>query len=517
MNNQFEGYVVDIPYENHFYRDLTPSQIETVLSLHGISLPSRKEGEPFRYLELGFGQGMSLNINAATTEGEFWGTDFNPNHCLAARDLAEKSGAQCQVLNDSFEELYGKSKCGLLPQFDIIALHGVWSWITPESREYILQIISANLKVGGAVYVSYNCMPGWASFAPLRELLTYHAKTQNSTKGTVPKVQEAYKFMAQLEKCNAQFFTRNPGTADRLKSIEGKSISYIAHEYFNEDWYVPYFKDVAAELESAKCSFVTSTRLSSQLNIGLPDDILTLLSGIDDINLRETTRDFVFNTQFRTDIFVKGKKPAHPKAKQDLCFALCMQKEAVTYEVTVPAGKLQLKQEIYEPIVEFIASDNYKPKSIKAISEALPDMQENAIFEAIYVLFAANILHSAKDITKVKPELKDTARRLNTQICTLAVNGYNAFTLASPVLEGGVMVSAVEMLFLVGMQNGNTTEDAYVQWTHELMQKQNRSMQKEGAPLSAEDSLTELKELGQKFQNERLPLLQALCVEIDSI
>jgi hypothetical protein len=37
-----------------------------------------------RYLELGFGQGLTLNIHAAACPGEFWATDFNPVHASNA-------------------------------------------------------------------------------------------------------------------------------------------------------------------------------------------------------------------------------------------------------------------------------------------------------------------------------------------------------------------------------------------------------------------------------------------------
>ncbi len=517
MSSKFDGYVFDIAYDNNFYRDLTPNQIEAALMFHGVALPTRTQDDPLCYLELGFGQGLSLNVHAAACEGEFWGTDFNPNHCVAAENLSKAANTKCHFFNDSFEELYTKSENGLLPQFDIISLHGVWSWISQESRNAVLRLISRNLKAGGAVYVSYNCMPGWANFAPLRELLTYHAKSQSSTKDSKVQVQDAYNFVAQLEKNNALFFNANPGSIPKLKSIETKSISYIAHEYFNEDWYVPYFKDVAAEFEQARCSFVASTRPLSQINIGLSAEQNELLASIDDRNLRETTRDFILNTQFRTDIYVKGKNPLTVEQRNDTCFALSTHQENVNYEINNSISKLQLKEDFYKPVVEFIASDDYKPKSIATIAEAFPDMQQSVLMEVIHVLFAANILHKATDIEKISPECRTTSQRFNKQICERTTKHGIAYrTLASPVIGGGVMVTTVEIFFLMAIHEGHTEEADYVQWTYDTMQERGMKMRNENKPMTEEETMNSLKESGENFAKHRLHFLRALGVELAS-
>ncbi len=512
MSNQFDGYVFDILYDDNFYSDLTPTHIETVLRLNGLSLPRYEDGEPFRYLELGYGQGMSLNLNAAACKGEFWGTDFNPNHCLAARSLSMQTGAKTKILNDSFEELYEKSKSNALPQFDMIALHGVWSWITEDSRKYILQIISRNLKVGGAVYVSYNCMPGWADFTPLRELLTYHAKTQSATKNSISKVQEAYKFVAELEKNGAQYFVRNSSATAKFKGVGDKSISYVAHEYFNEDWYVPYFKDVAADFENAKCTFASSSRILNQLPIAMTAEIQAMLNGISDLKLRETVRDFALNTQFRADIFVKGVPTQAPSEFENLKLALCVNKEAISYSINVAIGTLNLKEEAYKPFVEYLASDDYQPKSIKQIKEALPNISMSTLHEAICVLFGAKYLNLAKE---VQEEQRISAKKFNGQMCQRAIKGLSPHALASPVLGAGVAVNNLEMMFLVALHKGKTQTQELASFTYDIMKTHGQELKKDEVSLNEIEAMKELQELATQFLQNRLPLLQRLCVEIE--
>ena len=122
-------------------------------TVHSVPSP---EGEPFRYFELGYGQGVSLNVHAAVNRGEFWGTDFNPEHVTFARRMAEP-GAPVHLLELSFEDI---AECDDLPQFQVIVAHGIWSWITETSRAAILRFVDKHLVPGGLLYLSYNALPG---------------------------------------------------------------------------------------------------------------------------------------------------------------------------------------------------------------------------------------------------------------------------------------------------------------------------------------------------------------------
>ena len=123
------------------------------------------------HCELGIGQGLSANIHAASTAGKFFGTDFNPAHAAQAQELAAASDSDAKFFEDSFEEFANRDD---LPQFDTISFHGIWSWVSDENRRHMLDIVRKHLKSGGIVYNSYNCLPGWAPVAPLRELLKLH-------------------------------------------------------------------------------------------------------------------------------------------------------------------------------------------------------------------------------------------------------------------------------------------------------------------------------------------------------
>src|SRR3546814_10811048 len=64
--------------------------------LHGFRVPDARA--PFRYLELGCGQGFGLCLLAALyPHGAFVGVDFNPEHIAHARELAHGAGLSNEI------------------------------------------------------------------------------------------------------------------------------------------------------------------------------------------------------------------------------------------------------------------------------------------------------------------------------------------------------------------------------------------------------------------------------------
>ena len=516
--NLSQGYVVDLPYNSSFFKDITPSYIRSLLLLKGMDLPKRKEEEPFRYLELGYGQGISLSVHAVSNEGEFYGTDFNPEHAIIAKKALHGTGVKTNILNDSFEELYNKSQNGLLPEFDMIVFHGIWSWIDRKNQDYILNIISKNLKVGGIVYVSYNAMPGWSSFMPVRELLFYHGESISATQSSVAKIKNAYSFISQMEKCGASYFSQNPMATQRLKNLEQHSLSYLVHEYMNANWQILYFKDVANDMEKSKCSFFGSTRLLTQLSISLPPEILPILAETQDVKLRETMRDFALNTQFRCDLFVKGKNILNTEEFNiefyDQKFVLVVPINLVKYEIQGLRGTMKCKEELYKPMVEFLSSKQHSPKSlgeIKALT-VYKDMNISNFTEIISVLLAANYIHPAIDASQ---ESIKACNKLNTFYCQKSLLNNYTDVLASPVLGGAINISRVEQMFLYFRENKSKTPNDYAEETFKQLQSQEQSIVTDGKTLSEDEGKKHLQEIATKFENTTLPILKSLKVDIE--
>src|SRR5262249_43548645 len=152
------------------YRELAPTFLNFACVINGVVAPEPEK--PLRYCELGCGRGYgTVLLAAANPNSHYVGIDFNPAHIAEARGLAKRAG----VSNVTFLEMsFGDAATSSRPEladFDIVALHGVYTWIMPEVKAQIIDFVREKLVSGGLVYVSYNCMPGWAPVGPMQRLL----------------------------------------------------------------------------------------------------------------------------------------------------------------------------------------------------------------------------------------------------------------------------------------------------------------------------------------------------------
>ncbi len=390
MTSWTAGYVAEIDYTHGFYRELTPGLLSFAASLgHLAQLPSLAK---LRYCELGCGQGFSANIIAAANPGaEIHATDFNPSQIAGARQLAEDGGlSNIHFHEQAFADFADEPS--LPDSFDIIALHGIYSWISAKNRTHIVEFIRRKLKPGGLVYISYNTLPGWAAAMPLRRLLVDTAATR--TGPIAPRIDEGLALAESLMNAKAGYFVQNASLAGRLEKIKGMSRSYLAHEYMNADWTPFYFADVTRELAEAKLSFLCSAHLLDAVDaINLTADQQVLLNAVQDPVRRQGLRDYLINQQFRRDIFIKGGPVLPPAAAQerllDQRFALSVPRADVSLKLQTLVGEVDLQAEVYVPLLDKLAAG---PATIRQMTadKAIADLGWARLRQALTVLVGAD-------------------------------------------------------------------------------------------------------------------------------
>ena len=316
MSDWTAGYVADIGYTFGYYTEHNPLRLRLAFLNAGLAVPDSGAA-----CELGFGQGMSANLHAAASITQWHGTDFNPSQAGFAQELASVSGAAAQLHDDAFADFCARPG---LPDFDYIGLHGIWSWISDANRAVIVDFVRRKLKVGGVLYISYNTLPGWATFAPMRHLLTQHAATLGADGvGIVSRIDGALDFAGKLLATNPVYARANPTVPERLNKVNGQNRHYLAHEYFNADWHPMYFADMARWLEPAKVGYACSANLLDHVDaINLTAEQQELLKSLPDAQMRETVRDFLVNQQFRKDYWVKGARRLSPLEQAEALRAL---------------------------------------------------------------------------------------------------------------------------------------------------------------------------------------------------
>ena len=440
------GYQTEVNYTYGYYRDLSPNFQKFCLLLNGIDSPDFQENQ--NHCELGFGQGVSINIHATSNQSSFYGSDFNPAHAAHANQLAEQSKVEHYFYDDSFEELLNRQD---LPMFDSISLHGIWSWISHENQHIILKFIRQFLKPNGIVYISYNCLTGWAANMPIRELFHSHFKFNSKSTNPLQKVNEALNFSEELLKQNPIFVQRNPNTAHKVADLKQQNPNYLIHEYLNQDWQCFSFQQVVRIMDEIKLSYAGSTDLSTHLdNINFSEQHQAFLKAIEHPIFRQQCRDYFANTQFRRDLFIRGKNNLTPLQVQErlrkTAFVLLTAKEKLPHSINGLLGTFNLIEEIYTPIGNKFSEENYRPITIAELEQSFPELNYAQILNALVILSHLGLAQPCQTL-EPNNEILQQSHRLNHYLLEQASFHQNYKVLISPITGIGIPTEHFHQLF----------------------------------------------------------------------
>lgn len=496
MRGWTDGYVTEIPYTHGFHPELMPAAMMAALADRGQGTPIKPD-QPFDYCELGFGQGFSMALMAAANpRARFWGNDFNPDHVGHVRDLAQKAGLSNLTVS---ERGFADYDDGSLPDFDIIALHGVWSWVGADARAEIKRFIDRRLKPGGIVYLGYNCLPGWAQYLPLRQLMLAEAARVSGP--LADRIAAGLDLAARLEGQGAGYFRINPTVGPRRELLSTQPAAYLAHEYFNQSWEPVYFTDLAAELAPLGLRFAAQARPADRWEEGTQEPALTAVGGdgADDPVFIELLRDYLTNRPFRRDLFQRdGGDPYRPGEQT---WVATGHVRDLPRRATLAGGTvIDLP---FDEAHQLLAGLAAGPVTVKPLAAALGQSAAR-VAELLRLLAALGLAAPAQAVT---PAAQAACDRLNRVILDSALEADRLCALASPVLGGGVAEDRVGLLFLAGWGAGDDPAD----FAWETLAAGGQRLLRDGKPLGSEkENRRELMERWERFRQRRLPLLTLL-------
>lgn len=510
MTDWTSGYVANVEYTYGYYPELNPQRVKLAFLHEGLVCPSIGTA-----CELGFGQGLSTNLHAAASVTQWVGTDFNPSQAGFAQEVAAAAGSTARLYDEAFADFARRTD---LPDFDFIGLHGIWSWISDENRAAIVDFVRRKLKVGGVLYISYNTLPGWAAFAPVRHLLSEHAKVLGSEgQGILGRVDGALQFAQKLVSVQPAYTRANPLMPERINQLMAHDRHYLAHEYFNAHWCPMHVATLAEWLEPAKVQFAGSATLLDHVpGLNFTTEQLTFLNDIPDAMFRETVRDFIVNQQFRRDYWVKGarKLSALDQAAQLRQYEIILTtpRQDVSMQLQSCLGSVSLTAAIYNPILDALAG--HQPRTLGQIEQAVQGLGISLaqISEAAVVLTGAG--HAAAVMSpSVTERALARSNALNAHLLQKARTSGAIAYLASPVTGGGVIVPRIQQLFLLALAQGHTEPSAWADAAWQVLRTVGERMLKDGKALeSADDNIAELSSQAQVFSEKQLPILRALQI-----
>lgn len=318
MKDKREDYVTDTEYVDEFNPEQAPAHLALVAALRGLEPPDLSHN--FTYCDLGCGKGRtSLILAAAYPDAEFHAFDFNPAY--VAHALAQAHAARLNNVSfheRSIDELNGSGGRDL-PMFDIVAMHGVWSWVSPDVRRAILEFLQRRVKPGGLVYVTYNLMTQWAPLLPMQHVLKELAASMPG--GSDVAVAQAFAFVEHLTA--SKVIPPNYLQTVKQLGLSDQSAAYLAHEFLAEHWAPTFHGDVARAFSSANLTFAGSADVLRNLDsIYVKDVQMAAIAKVADPELRETLTDMCAGHWLRFDVFARDARRLSPSRRDALLGAL---------------------------------------------------------------------------------------------------------------------------------------------------------------------------------------------------
>ncbi|MBT3989780.1 MAG: methyltransferase domain-containing protein [Rhodospirillaceae bacterium] len=496
------GFDIDTPYTWGYYNELSPIYLNFVCALNGHHPIPLDDG--FSYCELGCGYGVTTNgLAELFPQGDFIGIDYNDDHIDAANEMAEEIGS----LNVDFKSLdFNEISKADLPQFDFIVLHGVYSWVDPNTREAIRKFIAAHLKEDGIAYVSYDCMPGWAAIAPLRDIVLTH--TAGMTTSSQMKAQAGLDYLDFMANNNASFFVDNPPAKEFLNEIKGRDIDYVTHELLVDFAKPYYFHQVAAEMRSAGLSYSGSAILNLNLiDLAVPAEFHEILQNASSRNEFESRGDFIRNQRFRKDVFKNSRKTMDVEEQLEVLSHVVFGVTCAVpeFKTSVAFGDVSLNYagDVFSSLIDVLS---VSAKSAASLSE----MDQFKEYPLELIVDALKFLSAGKQVVPMRADAEgrtdldlDADRytipaAFNIQFLKRRLLKQSEMVLLAPRAGVGIEMSMADALFALCMVEA--TRDEVAPWVFQRLVEAKQEIIFAGG--TEQEAIAEAVE---KFRETRLP------------
>ncbi|THA02977.1 methyltransferase [Rodentibacter pneumotropicus] len=513
MSSWSEGYVSDINYTFGYYSELNPNNAIIPFLMAGIALPESISTSQYNACELGFGQGISVNVHAAAGHAKWYATDFNPSQANFARYLSDVTNNGALIADQGFNEFCKRDD---LPEFDFIGLHGIWSWISDENRAIVVDFIRRKLKVGGILYISYNTLPGWSAPSPLRHLLLQHHNTMTAhSNSRQQNIKDSIEFVGKVFAQSPHLTQKSPELLSRVERLKNHDPHYVAHEYLNKDWQPMYFADMQKWLESAKLTFACSSNYLDDFHETLYNqEQREFMAGFSEPSFAQTVKDFILNKQFRKDFWVKGTRRLNGYEQKQAWKKLRVLLHTPRKQIEMKASShlsVDLNVDLFNPILDIL--QDHKIHSVKDIVEALKDhFNEMDIFTVLAILAGKNnlvVVQSEEAIEQARPHCEAFNRYVLEQSRS---SQFSINYLASPITGGAHNLDMVQRWFLLAHIEG-LTKKKQLDFAWSLLKENGLFMAEDGKTLEKdEEGKARMEVIYNGFVENQLPQLKCLGI-----
>ncbi|HSW03537.1 class I SAM-dependent methyltransferase [Aquabacterium sp.] len=435
------GYPVSESYPASWHHFQSPAHLRVICALMGVAWEVGPE-TPLCIAELGCGTGYTSHMLAAGNPNwQVIGLDYNPAHIAEARSMAAAAAIDnLRFIEADLAELDDEA-LDRLPEFDLITVHGVWSWVADPVREGVLRLLQRRLKPGGLALVSYNALPGAAGGLGLARLVRGPMQAAgDSTAG----VAQATKLVERLVAAQAPHLQQSTWRRALLGEIKGARPGYLMHEFQTEHWRPSFHADVATSMATARCEYVGSATIDENfLQMSLSPAQRELWEEAPDTATRELIFDLCVPRAFRRDLYVRGLRRVSRDAAVDALWVAAAPHAMGEVVLKAQAGDAALPPLLIDSVRSALAEG---PRSIGAL-RALPGCGNATPAELIALLIGSGCAVPLWRQPGAGADWADAvaaARRLNAvaaeRLAPFGI-GTGQMGLATPALGGGLPVS----------------------------------------------------------------------------
>lgn len=297
-------YVTDVPYARRFVRELSPAWLDFAALICGIAPPrhARAADAPFTWCELGCGNGVTpVFLAAAHPNGAFTGIDVMPEHIA----FAEAFARDAEIANARFHAAdFATAIAADEDGFDYIVAHGVYTWVDHAAQRDLLRFIDRCLKPGGLIYLSYDCLPGWAGDMPLQHMLRRLAA--GAPGDSIARLGAADRVLRDMMAAGASVLQLGAMGREWDELRRQLPAHYFVHQLLPPAWAPVYVTDLRASMRAIGMAPIGSATIRENVDAFTLDQAgRALVAAEADPDLRELMRDYLLQKRFRRDIFCR--------------------------------------------------------------------------------------------------------------------------------------------------------------------------------------------------------------------
>ncbi len=283
-----------VAYESHPFSRTHIRHLHAMGRLFGLTPADPRH---CRVLEFGCAAGGNLLPMAIDhPESRFTGVD------LASREI-EKGRRALAELGVKNMELRAQSLTDVdesFGSFDYIIAHGVYSWVPAEVRESLLTVCRERLAPGGIALVSYNTLPGWATWQGLRDVILYSGRALPDPRERAGHARRLLDALHQTGRNDHSPYWEM--LRQEIEKTSDLSDWFFLHEHVEEENTPFYFHDFVERARQADLDYLGEADLTA-MNLGsLPGPRVEPPGMAKDPVFRLQYLDLVQNRRFRMSL-----------------------------------------------------------------------------------------------------------------------------------------------------------------------------------------------------------------------